>query len=934
MSTTEPARERLSLDQGWRFAFGHPHDAAKDFGHALCYFSHLAKAGYADGAAHADFDDRAWRLLDLPHDWAVELPFASNASHSHGYKALGRGFPDTSVAWYRRRVFIPEADLGRRISVEFEGVFRDSQVFVNGFFVGREPSGYSGFRYDISDYLNYGGDNCIAVRVDATVEEGWFYEGAGIYRHVWLSKTAPLHVVAHGTCVSSELTSDSALVRARATIANLGAESARLEVSFTVLDPDGMPLVEGRTPESELAAGAEMELGTELGVNEPKLWSLESPALHTLVTRVVSKGALVDQVETRFGIRSLRFDPDHGFFLNGKHVWLKGTNNHQDHAGVGTALPDALQYFRVLALKSLGSNAYRCSHNPPTQALLDACDRLGMLVIDETRLMGSSPWQLEAMRRMILRDRNHPSVILWSLGNEEWAIEGNVKGARIASTMQAAAKRLDPTRRTTIAISGGWGRGISSVVDVMGYNYIGHGSTDRQHADFPEQPGVGTEETTTQSTRGVYVSDLARAHSAPVADGTSGGNAELGWKHYAVRPYLAGVFYWTGFDYRGESNPFGFPAISSQFGILDTCGFPKDGFYYLKAWWGEQPVLHVFPHWDWPERQGELIEVWAFSNADEVELSLNGQSLGRKPVERNGHVEWQVEYHTGELFAQSYRQGRAAESQRIETTSQPYALRLTGDFAELTADGLLAVVCASANDAQGRALPTANVPVTFAITGPGRILGVGNGDPSSHEPDRYLASLTVVDIEPFREQALPSQRDGAYPEIAPDCDDSRWPVAFQAAAASVQADTTRVLRARFRSPERPAGASVRLLLRHFGDEQRAFLNGVCVASFTQRDQAALPELLLDEAQLLRDENQLSVVATAYRDQAAREKAERSPPARLRIDGPEPTWRRSLFNGLAQVIVQSTGEPGTITLTATSPGLAKATLSAPSAPPTR
>jgi beta-galactosidase len=344
-------------------------------------------------------------------------------------------------------------------------------------------------------------------------------------------------------------------------------------------------------------------------------------------------------------------------------------------------------------------------------------------------------------------------------------------------------------------------------------------------------------------------------------------------------------------------------------------------------------VLHVFPHWDWPERLGESTEVWAFSNADEVELSLNGKSLGRKPVEKNGHVEWQVEYQPGELVAQSYRQGQAAESQRVETTTGPHALRLTGDFAELTMAGLLAVVCVSASDAQGRPVSTANVPVTFSITGPGRILGVGNGDPSCLEPDRYLPSLTLLDIENFREKALPLRSDGELAEVAPDFDDSDWPAAFQIPDANAKPDATRVLRARFQAPERPRGASVRLLLRHFGEEQRVFLNGACVATFAQRGSAALPELVLDDA-LLQSENQLALVATAYRDQRAREKAEKSPPARLRIDGPEPVWQRSLFNGLAQIIIQSTGEPGTITLTATSPGLAKATLSAPSTAPTQ
>ena len=351
--------------------------------------------------------------------------------------------------------------------------------------------------------------------------------------------------------------------------------------------------------------------------------------LHTLVTTVRSNGAVVDRYETKFGIRTILFDADRGFFLNGKRVELKGTNNHQDHAGIGVALPDALQDFRIARLKEMGSNAYRCSHNPATPELLDACDRLGMLVIDENRLMGSSPEQLSQLEALIRRDRNHPSVILWSLGNEEWSIEGNIKGARIATTMQAFAQRLDPTRLNTVAISGGWG-GISTTIDVAGFNYIKQGNTDKQHAEFPHQPGVGTEETTTQGTRGIYFDDRANAHLSPQKDGSSGGNAESGWKHYAARPYLAGIFFWTGFDYRGEATPFSWPAVGSQFGILDSCGFPKDGFYYLKSWWSDAPVLHIFPHWNWPGKEGQEITVTANSNYEAVELLLNGQSLGKR----------------------------------------------------------------------------------------------------------------------------------------------------------------------------------------------------------------------------------------------------------------------------------------------------------------
>lgn len=734
-------RERLRMNDGWRFAFGHPSDTKKDFGHATGYFSYITKTGFGDGPAApvGKFDDSAWRTLDLPHDWAVEQPNVANGSHSHGYRAVGPGFPDVNVGWYRKTITIPKEDLGRRISLVFDGVFRASRVWINGFYLGEEPSGYFGFRYDVSDYLNYGGENVIAVRCDVTMEEGWFYEGAGIYRHVWLEKTAPVHLVADGTSIVTEIDAEGAakvIVRSEVSHALGKAEPAGVSVSYRVVDADGKSVAEAKAAgDRTLAVGDTAEWSATLPVVAPKLWSIETPTLYTLVAEVSAGGAVVDRVETKFGIRTVRFDPNEGFYLNGKHVKLKGTNNHQDHAGVGAAIPDALQEFRIKALKAMGSNVYRASHNPPTQELLDACDRLGMLVIDETRLMGSNPIHLDAVERLIRRDRNHPSVIMWSLGNEEWAIEGNILGERITTTMQAFAKRIDPTRMMTVAISGGWG-GISKVVEAMGVNYIRHGDTDKQHKEYPWQVILGTEETTTQQTRGIYFTDKERGHLAPQEDGSSGGNAESGWKYYAARPYLAGVIYWTGFDYRGEPTPFSWPAVGSQFGILDQCGFPKDGFYYLKAWWTDEPVLHVFPHWNWPGKEGQEFDVRVHSNHEAVELLLNGQSLGKKEMPRNGSLEWKVVYAPGVIEARGYRGGKVVETKKVETTGAAAKIVLTPDRTALTADNQdVSVITVSALDAQGRAVPVADNLVKFEITG-GKIIGVGNGDPASHEADK------------------------------------------------------------------------------------------------------------------------------------------------------------------------------------------------------
>jgi beta-galactosidase len=738
-----PPREKLLMDFGWRFAFGHATDPVKDFDPAPAseMFNYLAKTGNGRGAAKADFDDSGWRKLDLPHDWAVEAPFDERGSGSHGYKAIGKNFPERSVGWYRKSFFIPASDLGRRISVDFDGVFRDSQVWVNGFYLGRESSGYSPFSYDLSDYLNYGGTNVIAVRVDATLEEGWFYEGAGIYRHVWLTKTSPLHVARWGTFVTTEVKKNSAAVTARVTVNNDQPTNVAFEIQQVILDADGKTVATGKLTKLSLAAGESGEFSCVLGMAHPKLWSCENPNLHKLVTTICCGDTAVDHYETTFGVRMLRWDANEGFFLNGRRVQLKGTCDHQDHAGIGVALPDGVNEFRVGQLKRMGSNAIRTSHNAPTPELLEVCDRLGMLVMDENREYGINPQQLDRLKRLILRDRNHPCVIIWSLGNEEWAIEGTDKGQRITQTMQTYAQRLDPTRPFTVAISGGWGAGSSVSIDVMGFNYFTHGDNDSYHRQFPAKPSVATEDGSTFSTRGTYVPDREHQHLTAYDVNKADWNAlaEESWPHYAARPCVAGQFQWTGFDYRGEETPFGWPAISSQFGILDTCGFPKDNFYYYQAWWSDHPVLHLLPHWNWPGQEGREIQVWAHSNCEEVELFLNGVSQGRKTMPKNFHLEWKVKYAPGVLLAQGYNGGRKIVAEKIETTGAPAAVRLAPNHATLNADGEdVTLVTVSVADVPGRLVPDAANKIHFELDGPGKILGVGNGDPSSHEPDVFL----------------------------------------------------------------------------------------------------------------------------------------------------------------------------------------------------
>ncbi|WP_331057629.1 beta-galactosidase GalA [Hymenobacter sp.] len=917
-------RERLLLDFGWRFAYGHPSDTKQDFDNGTSYFSYLAKTGYGDGAAAPGFDDRSWRVLDLPHDWAVEQPFSEKASFSHGFKAIGRAFPNASVGWYRKSFKVPATDLGRRISLEFDGAFRNSIVWVNGHYLGTEPSGYHGFQYDISDYLHYDGrDNVVAVRVDATMEEGWFYEGAGIYRHVWMSKTAPVHVAPNGTFVTTQLASNAGTVTAQATIVNGSTTAQTFDVVQDVVDAAGKTVATGQVAQVRLAGAAQQDMTVRLPVAGPQLWSLESPYLYTLVTRVRQGGKEVDQYKTRFGMRTIRFDANEGFFLNGKHVKLTGTNNHQDHAGVGAALPDALQTWRIAQLKAFGCNAYRTSHNPPTPELLDACDRMGMLVIDENRLMGITQQNLGELKRLMVRDRNHPSVISWSIGNEEWAIESNVLGARIGATMQAYAKTIDSTRAISVAISGGWGKGTSTVIDVMGFNYIGQGDTDAQHAQFPKQPSMGTEEGSTHATRGIYVRDNDK-HYAAAYDAKPNPkfySIEGGWQHYAARPYLAGMFIWTGFDYRGEPTPFGWPSITSYFGMMDLCGFPKDNVWYLKSWWTNETVLHLLPHWNWPGREGQPIDVWAYSNCDEVELFLNKKSLGKQAMPKNSHLEWKVSYAPGTLEAVGYRNGKKIATDVVRTTAEASAIQLTADRPTVQATREdLSVVTVRLRDNNKLPVPTANQEITFRLSGPGRIIGVGNGDPTSLEADKYLESVQSLPITNLKERGAESMSAG--PEVAATFDDSAWETNKARKYDATQLVPTAkvyVSRGSFELPQDLSGARVTFFYQPIGREQSIYVNGKAIAQNLTGEQAAKDGFVLDAKLLKPGRNSIVFVATPLLKKQVWDTPNTNP-GTVQVILPAPAWKRKTFNGLAQVLVQTTAAAGDITLTATAPGL--------------
>lgn len=749
--TAQNMRQRVLMNQDWKFAKGHAANPEKDFhyGQALSF----SKINYLQEATmlQADqqsrlaiphtqhFDDKGWESISLPHDWGMGLGFEQNQLKIKGYRKLGGRSPENSVGWYRK-TFELEAVKGCRYSLEFEGIFRDAQVWMNGIYLGRGESGYVPLLFDVTECLNYGKEekNVITVRVDATQSELWSYEGAGIYRNVWLTRTAPVHIPQWGTFVTSEVNVDQreAQVKATVEVTNDSKVNAPVIVIQTILDKEGKA-IRSLKETVQVNALETAELTTVMPLSGVQLWSLESPYLYTLKTEVEVEGKVVDSYSTRFGVRTIQFDPNEGFLLNGKRVQMQGVCCHQDHAGVGIAVPDRLNAWRIQQLKNFGVNAYRASHNPPTVSVIEACDSLGMLVMDEMRVMSSSDEGLKQMSTIIRRDRNHPSVVIWSLGNEEPAIQGSEKGRMLAERMKNVQHKLDPTRPCTIAMNGDWGKGFSLAVDVQGSNYFRIGNLDEVHKNLPQLPCLLTEEASTLTTRGIYKTEKEKDfHQSYDNDRPGWGATAQEWLRYAdERKYIGGAFVWTGFDYGGEALEFFWPGIASNFGILDYCGFPKDSYWYYKAWWTDEPVLHVLPHWN--GLGTDSVDVHIYTNLDEVELSLNGKSLGKKRVGKYDIPAWRVKYAPGKLVAKG-KKGNKRFTETVETTGTPSALKLTTEMGDtIRKDGNdIAVVAVSALDSKGRTVPTASNYVHFQVKN-GRVLGVGNGNPSCHEPDVF-----------------------------------------------------------------------------------------------------------------------------------------------------------------------------------------------------
>jgi beta-galactosidase len=755
---TAPVRVRDSFDFGWKFF-----------------------KGDAPGAEAPGFADTAWRALDLPHDWSVEGPFTQDAPASGS-----GGYAPTGIGWYRKRFRLPAGYAGRRVSIEFDGVYQNSEVWINGRYLGKRPFGYISFSYDLTPHLA-AGENVVAVRVDNSKQPGsrW-YSGSGIYRHTWLVAADDVHIPQWGTfVVTPRASADAATVQAQTRVRNAGSAAADCTLTSAIVGADGRMVATAESPR-RIAPGDVYVFDQQLRVEKPALWSVETPALYTLRSTVRAGGKVVDEYETPFGIREAVFDADRGFLLNGRHVKLNGVCLHHDGGAVGAAVPERVWERRLQLLKEMGCNAIRTSHNPPAPEFLDLCDRLGFLVMaeafDEWRVpkgqigpFGYSQyfdqWHERDVTDFVHRDRNHPSIVLWSAGNEI-GDQTAPRGVETLRDLLAIFHREDPTRLVTAgcdqiaAEPKPAPQEFLELLDVVGYNYADRWRDRREkyysidRAAYPHRRVIGTESSGMGGVRGDYRSLIpGAAPAAPargfgMARGVRGLDTEQLWRFVSTHDYVAGDFMWTGIDYLGEAF---WPTKSGSAGVIDTCGFAKDGYYFYQSQWTEKPVLHLFPHWTWKGHEGEFLPVLCYTNCDTVELFLNGKSVGLKGYafprpgmeQRYGtypararvprttndlHLAWDVPYQPGTLKAVGMKDGKVVIEREIATAGDASRLALAVDRDAIRADRRdVSHVTVRVLDAQGRMVPDADAEIVFEIQGEGRLIGVDSGDPSSHE---------------------------------------------------------------------------------------------------------------------------------------------------------------------------------------------------------
>ena len=703
---------------------------------ALNWYS-LDKYSDASGAPARFYDYNNWQKVELPHDWAVAMPkdlrtntFAGARANSRFHRFMTERHVNEDVeidniGWYRKQFMYDPTWEGRRVFIEFEGIFRDAVIWVNGVYMDRHNSGYTGCFMEITDHLVPGEENSVAVRVDSDMPEGWWYEGSGIYRNVYLWTAEPTYFKHYQTVIKTQL---DGTVEAKAVLVNDTEEIRKHELRWEIYNAEG-ELEAAHSESCTVHPYEELTMQASLFVSEPKLWHVDHPYLYTLRVRYGD-----EEEEIRFGIRTVGFDKDQGFLLNGTPLKVRGACVHQDFGGVGVALTDNLQYYKIQRLKDMGMNAYRCSHHAPSPVLLRACDELGMLVMDETRMFGTSPEAIRQLTALIERDRNHPSVFIWCLGNEEFSVQDIAWSRHLMEKMTRLAKKLDDTRPVTYGGNNGHNDiGANGVSEIRGVNYIrNHGNwygewLDRYHALHPDQPVIGTEEGSYVLSRGGAVNDLGKGLLDSYGDVTMPwASTPKGWvKYMEERPYFSGTFVWTGFDYRGEPNPFVSTNVASSFGTIDLCGMEKPPFYYYKSWWTHEPVLKLAPHWN--HKPGQIVTMAVFTNCEEITLYINGREIETQKVERFDAPMFTVTYEPGEIAVIGKKDGMTYRD-AIKTSGLTAEIRcvpvLTGSNAED-----ISIYQLEAYDKNGIFCPLAADLVTFT-TDHGSIIGVGNGDPS------------------------------------------------------------------------------------------------------------------------------------------------------------------------------------------------------------
>lgn len=755
--------KRINFDNCWRFFRGDlaPKKNTDQWGGAK------ARA-YSFGAAAYDFDDSGWEEIELPHDFVIDGDYTvknNEASQmrdipemeSINSRHFAGGCLEGGAAWYRKKFFIDRKAAGKRIYIHFGGIYRDSCIYMNEYYIDRHESGYSSFYYDITDFVNIGEENLIAIRVDSSGREGWWYEGGGIYRHVWLEFADSIHTAPYGIFVSSkaDLKSKSADINISIKILNKEFTDKWITVKGVIENQEG-DYVDGFESGINILQWDKGFINERIHINEAQLWDIDSPYMYNLKLRLYDGDRLCDENEQHFGIRDMRFDSDTGFWLNGRNLRIQGLCCHHDHAGVGIGIPDDVNEYRIHQMKSVGANAYRSAHHAPSDELLDICDKEGMLVFAETRRMSSAPEDIEALRSMVKHGRNHPCIFLWGIGNEEIFSQNRSETARTTRTMKAEIHKLDPTRPVTSSVVCWDGKKrfnsaagyieVTKNLDIMGFNYCIEAWDDYHHR-MPDQPIMITEATSNSWTRGCYCTNEEKGQYFIYDDNNinkckSGSKAvkkdqgEKMWRDFAARPYLAGIFIWTGIDYRGEPTPLTYPSVYTQFGIFDYCGFEKDNFYYYKSWWKNEPVLHIFPHWNHKDKVGQPINIYCYSNLDEAEIIVNGKSYGRKKIEKNWYQEWSsVIYEAGEVKAIGYKNGKEVMVKFVRTTGAVNKIELK-PYKDAVRIGGTAIINVQLIDENGVVVPDSDNEISFNIRGAGKFVGTGNGNPGDHAKDR------------------------------------------------------------------------------------------------------------------------------------------------------------------------------------------------------